>query len=88
MFFAEDELCWRLRKAGWKIYHLGDTFVYHIGSFSMGKLNSGFLGTLSLKDRLECHAIVLGPIRAQIFRSIYRMDSIMTAILKLCNVIQ
>jgi len=72
MFFCEDELCWQIHKVGWKTY-LGDTFVYHMGSFSMNQLNSNYLGRLSLQDRVIYHAIVLGPIRALIFRSAYKL---------------
>jgi len=88
MFFCEDELFWQLHKAGWKTYHLGDTFVYHLGSFSMNKINSVFLGKLTLQDRLICHSIILGPIRALIFRCAYEIDSIVTSILKSSGIIQ
>jgi len=88
IFFCEDELCWQAQKQGWKTYHLGDTFVYHIGSFSMSKLKSTFLEKATLQDREAYHRIVLGPIRSLIFRAIYRVDCIITSLLRHSHVIQ
>lgn len=37
-FFAhmeEIDLCWRMRRAGWKVYAVGSTAVYHLGGGSL-----------------------------------------------------
>jgi len=88
MFFAEDELCWRLKNAGWKIYHLGDIFVYHWGRVVFNKMSSRFLSDLSLRDRLEYHNAVLGLTRALIFRIVLRIDSFLTFALKRFRIIE
>jgi hypothetical protein len=87
MFFAEDELCWRLKKKGYKIFHLGDIFVYHTGRVTLEKLPSSFLSELSLRDRLEYHKAVLGRVRALIFRVCFGIDSILTRMLRLCQLV-
>jgi len=78
MYFAEDELCWRLKKWGWKIYHLGDIFVYHRGRFAFDKMDQGFLSELSLKDRLVYHRLVLGFVSSLLFRIALRIDGLLT----------
>jgi hypothetical protein len=82
MFFAEDELCWRIKKKGWKVFHLGNIYVYHTGRLTLDKFDNSFLSKLTLMDRLEYHKAVLGPIRALVFRVALRVDAAVTKILR------
>ncbi|MBN1663339.1 MAG: glycosyltransferase family 2 protein [Deltaproteobacteria bacterium] len=35
-FFEETDLAYQMRKAGWKIYHVPDAFIYHLQGQSIG----------------------------------------------------
>jgi len=82
MFFAEDELCWRLKKKGWKVFHLGNIYVFHTGRLTLDKFDGGFLSKLTLVDRLEYHKAVLGPFRALVFRVAFNVDALVTKLLR------
>lgn len=75
-FFAhmeEIDLCWRMRKSGWKIGYIGDTSVYHLGG---GTLQRSSPHKLYLNIRNSLSMIYKNESAAK-FKKIYQVKYIL-----------
>lgn len=80
--YTEDlDLCYRVRKAGWKVCYLGSaTVVHHGGQSSKKKGGEGFSGPLMRETLSTFFRKTKGPFYARL----YRLTMLMAALVRVC----
>jgi len=52
LFYSDTDLCWRIKKAGYKLYHFADVAIIHLRAQTVNKLNPWKRYKLSENDML------------------------------------
>jgi GT2 family glycosyltransferase len=72
-WFEDTDLCWRLGKAGWKLFYLAEARATHYGSASLRKLDKFERSMMFYDSQMHFLRKHLGPWRYQISKLIFAL---------------